>query len=49
MSPHGMGEYLLLEHELDAGMFSYCIKQMELLIHDWRVGISCSLVYVPVA
>jgi hypothetical protein len=43
------GGYLLSEHELDVGMFGYYIRLMELLILDWRVGIPCSLVFVPVA
>jgi hypothetical protein len=43
------GGYLLSEHELDVGMFGYYIRIMELLILDWRVGIPCSLVFVPVA
>jgi hypothetical protein len=30
-------------------MFGYYNRQMELLILDWRVGIPCSLVFVPVA
>jgi hypothetical protein len=41
MSPHGVGDYLLSEHELDVGMFNYYIRQMELLILDWRVGNGC--------
>jgi hypothetical protein len=46
---YGGGGYLLSEHELDVGMFGYYIRLMELLILDWRVGIPCSLVFVPVA